>query len=496
MYIHPIPYEMTLNEFFYKLVNREISPDISVDVSYFEQIKRIDLSKSTNPPMETTQTSPDCEIIELTSEFGKNIHYHLHSNEMRYSNLDKYKNGFDIIMQTSQSKQLYVPNFSHSPNSNCKQLLRLDIVKLIQNHQSGWSTQASANDEGKQFIISLSEALWYIDMCDNTKLKERSFNIPSMFHEFLGRANPEAYKGARKQFDINELNLHCRSLIPFLTSSWMQSSNFSWLYAAFDNFIVAISDYAKYLDKQRETVTLNHIKDGPIGEYCYSSRNNAYNVIFIWNDQNATESEIVQETMRITRELQNEAPLYHSRIMRANFMRTYEIPEHEYNYENDSVLGPSSSNQEQNIYNINDESDDNLQSDESSESVRSDESDQENENEINKIDDTCSNNPEEDTEDVISDPVQKIFKNVFVNDSWTCNSPVEKPYYSASIYPEVCYLCGSLDVNQPTPLNTTRPLRSKKNLPECESCAGSNDPTKCKGQRSFVKGKKVKSLHK
>ncbi|CAG8846060.1 37547_t:CDS:2, partial [Gigaspora margarita] len=114
------------------------------------------------------------------------------------------------------------------------------------------------------------------------------------------------------------------------------------------------------------------------------------------------------------------------------------------------------SNQELNIHNINDESDDN---------IRSDESSKKNKNELNEIDDTCPNNPEEDTEDVISDPIQKIFKNVFVNDSWTCNSPVEKLYYSASIYSE------------------------------CESCASLNDPTKCKGQRSFVKGKKVKSLY-
>ncbi|CAG8843524.1 25695_t:CDS:2, partial [Gigaspora margarita] len=127
-----------------------------------------------------------------------------------------------------------------------------------------------------------------------------------------------------------------------------------------------------------------------------------------------------------------------------------EIPEHEYNYENDSVPGSSNSNQELNIYNIDDKSDDNMRSDESSKSVRND---------------TCPNNPEEDTEDVISDPIQKIFKNVFVNDSWTCNSPVEKPYYLASIYSEVCYLCGSLNINQSTLLDTTRPLHSKKNLP-------------------------------
>ncbi|CAG8775677.1 21242_t:CDS:2 [Gigaspora margarita] len=151
------------------------------------------------------------------------------------------------------------------------------------------------------------------------------------------------------------------------------------------------------------------------------------------------------------------------------------IPEHEYNnYNNDLVSGPSNSNQELYIYNINNESDDNMRSDESSESVQSDESDQKNENEINEIDNTCPNNSEKDIEDVI----------------------IEKPYYSASIYPKVCYLCSNLDVNQPMLLDTTRLLHFKKNLLEFESYAGSNNPTKHKGQRSFVKSKKVKSLHK
>ncbi|CAG8817154.1 5177_t:CDS:1, partial [Cetraspora pellucida] len=89
-YIHLIPYEMTLKEFFYKLVNNKISPDILVNVGNFEQIKHIDLSKLINPLMNTTQTSPDCKIIELTSEFGKNVHYHLHNDGVQYSNLDKY----------------------------------------------------------------------------------------------------------------------------------------------------------------------------------------------------------------------------------------------------------------------------------------------------------------------------------------------------------------------------------------------------------------------
>ncbi|CAG8592034.1 10287_t:CDS:2, partial [Cetraspora pellucida] len=45
--------------------------------------------------------------------------------------------------------------------------------------------------------------------------------------------------------------------------------------------------------------------------------------------------------------------------------------------------------------------------------------------------------------DVISNPVQELFICIFVNDSWTYASPIEKPYYSAKIYPSICYTCGS-----------------------------------------------------
>ncbi|CAG8760024.1 6397_t:CDS:2, partial [Rhizophagus irregularis] len=50
--------------------------------------------------------------------------------------------------------------------------------------------------------------------------------------------------------------------------------------------------------------------------------------------------------------------------------------------------------------------------------------------------------------------------NVFVNDSWSCSSPIEKPYYSAGIYPDVCIECGSLDVNRVT----------KDEHPHCSGC--------------------------
>ncbi|RIB05799.1 hypothetical protein C2G38_2218664 [Gigaspora rosea] len=62
---------------------------------------------------------------------------------------------------------------------------------------------------------------------------------------------------------------------------------------------------------------------------------------------------------------------------RLQYYKSNKIPEHEYNYKNDSVPSSSNSNQELNIYNINNESDNNMRSNENSKSVQSDKSDQE-----------------------------------------------------------------------------------------------------------------------
>ncbi|CAG8855760.1 37273_t:CDS:2, partial [Gigaspora margarita] len=78
-------------------------------------------------------------------------------------------------------------------------------------------------------------------------------------------------------------------------------------------------------------------------------------------------------------------------------------------------------------------------------------------------DDQMSDELQSADEDMIigsSGPIERIF----VNDSWSCASPIEKPYYSAEIFPVVCFLCGSKNVTKPT--NNERPL--------CAGCGGKN----------------------
>ena len=90
------------------------------------------------------------------------------------------------------------------------------------------------------------------------------YHIPELFHEFFGRANPESYKQSQRSFDANELNLHCQALVPYATSSWMLRKNFDWLRDAFDNFIVATSNYVGFLQCQCVTTATNHASENPV----------------------------------------------------------------------------------------------------------------------------------------------------------------------------------------------------------------------------------------
>jgi hypothetical protein len=258
-YIHPIPYEMTIKDFFVKLVTKELSPECNIAVTSSEVVERVELSET--PVSVATQVSLNCDIIELTKNVGIHIHYRLKIDNDAISDIVPQQDSFTILMQNARRTQLHLPAFSQLDRANRKLTLRGDLVDWIHRHNGGWSTQSYANTQGKQFIISLTETIWYVDMRDHQKLEERSYHIPEIFLEFFGCANPESYKQSRKTFDANELNLHCQALAPYATSSWMLMANFDWLRNAFDSFIVAISNYVGFLQRQRDITAANHASE-------------------------------------------------------------------------------------------------------------------------------------------------------------------------------------------------------------------------------------------
>uniref|UniRef100_U9THL9 Uncharacterized protein n=2 Tax=Rhizophagus irregularis TaxID=588596 RepID=U9THL9_RHIID len=71
---------------------------------------------------------------------------------------------------------------------------------------------------------------------------------------------------------------------------------------------------------------LPHAFSFKIGEYRFSSGNNAFNAISIWKvDEHVNEDLIIQENTRIVMELQADAPRYHTRAMRINYLRTCDL---------------------------------------------------------------------------------------------------------------------------------------------------------------------------
>ncbi|CAG8476935.1 14975_t:CDS:2 [Gigaspora rosea] len=232
-YIHPIPYEMTIKDFFVKLTTGELSPEYNIDIIDPETIDSAEISKTQDAT--TTQVSPNCNIIEVTTSVGIYVHYRLKTDKVVTSSLELQQNYFTIMMQNAR---------------RC--------------HGGGWFTQSYADTQGKQFVNCLTETIWYIDMRDHKKFKDRSYHIPKLFLKFFGRANPELYKQSRKPFDANELNLHCKALAPYATSSWILKENFNWLRDDLDNFIVAISNYAGFLQRQREITAANHASETSI----------------------------------------------------------------------------------------------------------------------------------------------------------------------------------------------------------------------------------------
>ena len=76
--------------------------------------------------------------------------------------------------------------------------------------------------------------------------------------------------------------------------------------------------------------------------------------------------------------------------------------------------------------------------------------------------------PEEKEAEKEEDSIRKIFSRVFVNDSWSCASQVEKLYYSAGIFPDICFKCGSPNVTKVT----------TGEQPHCNICSGNTNISK------------------
>ncbi|CAG8791760.1 14276_t:CDS:1, partial [Gigaspora rosea] len=66
-----------------------------------------------------------------------------------------------------------------------------------------------------------------------------------------------------------------------------------------------------------------------------------------------------------------------------------------------------------------------------------------------------------------------LLKHIFVNAKLTCSTPIEVPYFSSYIYPDVCFQCSNTEILSPTPTGQQ---------PYCSECNISVKAKKRKGK--------------
>ncbi|CAG8814823.1 29084_t:CDS:1, partial [Racocetra persica] len=114
--------------------------------------------------------------------------------------------------------------------------------------------------------------------------------------------------------------------------------------------------------------------------------------------------------------------------------------------DNDELVNSNESDDDFNIFVNSNESDDDF-----NESVNNNESDKLVDSEKSDYDSETKSLSNFGLLDADKPTIKQLFEKVFVNDRLTCNSPMEKAYYSAQIFLLLCYKCGDTDIVIPIP---------------------------------------------
>ncbi|CAG8806607.1 44727_t:CDS:2, partial [Gigaspora margarita] len=514
-YIHPVLCEITIQEFYDKIIKEQTTKKFSVKVDSSE-IEFVEINKSQNAV--ATKANLNCNIIELINSFGINIHYYLKSNQTLPPS--SFLNGLSIIMKNVQQDQLYLPVFSQPSKPNQKQILQQDIINWIKNNGSGWSSLSFANSNRKKFV-DLMEVIWYIDMRCHDKFKE--YELDSFVVSILGYIS-----FFQQQKEISAINHNSEVLVQSVKdatsikihnrNTWIAPINKTKYYDLINILTNTLSwkpiDIEEYLPTDpmlRYIQELVYAFPFKIGE-CWLTlvaaqflAGKAADAIVAVDERHydtvvhlATAISVNDLLQQIKYECIPEIPC-HCTLEEFELLKQLPdpFPSNDLHYKSfEELYGtitteehrPSLKNskpitsktaittEQTNIQVINSDTTDNH----SENGTSSNNTDKDNILELNDQDNNDYNDEQEsckskesnysnvDEEVNVEVPIKILFEKVFVNDLWTCALLIERPYYSAGIYPDICYNCGSAEDLKKT----------KGKLPLCSKCTGVTIPKK------------------
>lgn len=163
------------------------------------------------------------------------------------------KSAFDILLKTARDKSCLPDKFSEL---NKRDKLKNDLIDWLQTSKVGWSYDQKSF-LGKQFINTLSTALWEIDGNHKT-LSDRGCPVPQQLSQFTGYNVPELRKKRRNTSDSlreSTLSANADSLLHLSGQAYMKCGEWGSVRECILTFATNLRKYCEYLKEQRQSTS-------------------------------------------------------------------------------------------------------------------------------------------------------------------------------------------------------------------------------------------------
>ncbi|CAG8547306.1 20451_t:CDS:2 [Gigaspora rosea] len=316
-YIHPIPYEMSIKDFFDKLVTSEISPECNISINSLEIIDRIELSQTLGATAIQTShrgwssaeyaNTQGKKFVSCLSEAIWYIDMHGHKKfEERSYHIPELFLGFFGRANPESYKASRKPFNAIELNLHCQALALHTTLPWIFKPLFTW-----LREPYNSLITTISNYVSFLQQQNKITTENHASTFP-----------------VRNIEDGIKVKIHQSNIFVTLDDKikYHQLEN-----ALNDLPLWTPIDIENYLPTT--PVSRMHYVQGlsraftfKLGEFRFNSGNNAFNAISIWKiDSNADETTLMQQNTNIVNELQVKAPHYHTRAMKASYLHTCDL---------------------------------------------------------------------------------------------------------------------------------------------------------------------------
>lgn len=160
------------------------------------------------------------------------------------SSTGSVRSAFDVLMSSAREK-LLPSKISSNKQLRATDRLFNDLIDYLCSLGVGWSKDC-VDTMGKRFVLSLRDALWYLDS-HHDKFADRGVHFPDRLSHFTGYNDWRSKKVKQPQISRDGLTHHIDVLSDTLLSPWMIRAAFKSVLEDVHNLVACMNKYRSHL---------------------------------------------------------------------------------------------------------------------------------------------------------------------------------------------------------------------------------------------------------